>query len=232
MAAICAGAPEPSNQATGASATSRINPEGAIGTGNPGTLKGWVNTFYRHYRGKKLGPYHVRRWKVGRKLYKEYIKPDQVERVKAACQAHREKQKSKSEGARRTNHFLSNAAFMWNMITLWEKGKDSTPAQYAYLQRIDEEGMFITGRPGTRRRITRRLVKIAGKRFIVNTVFELDGTTKVFMVPFVVVNPVTERKNYFENLKRTLLGFAEKYHGKKSPPDQPSDPPNLWLPAH
>jgi hypothetical protein len=177
---------------------------------NPPSLKGWVNSFYRHYRGKKLGPYHVRRWKVGRKLYKEYIKPQDVERVKAACQAHREKQRSKSEGARRTNNFVSNFAFMAKMLLLWEKGKDSTPAQYRYLQRIDEEGMFITGWPGTRRRITRRLVTIAGKRFIVNTVFELDGTTKVFMVPFVVVNPVAERKNFFENLKQTLLGFSKK----------------------
>jgi hypothetical protein len=75
-------------------------------------------------------------------------------------------------------------------------------------------------------------VKIAGKKFIVNTVFELDGTTKVFMVPFVVVNPVTERKNFFDNLKQTLLGFSEKYHGKKSQPDQLSGPPKLWLPAH
>jgi hypothetical protein len=113
------------------------------------SLRGWVNSFYRHYKGKRLGPYYVRRWKVGRKLHREYIKPQDVERIKAECAAHRERQQTKSEGARRTNNFVSNFAFMAKMLLLWERGKDSTPAQYAYLQRIDQEGMFITGWPGT-----------------------------------------------------------------------------------
>ena len=115
---------------------------------NPATpLKGWVNTYFRHYKGKKLGPYYVRRWKVGRRVFKQYIKPEDVEKVKAQCQAHRlESQRRKREG-RRIVTFIDNYNFLGRIIDTWDRGKEIRKDQEAYALRLHNEGMYITGRP-------------------------------------------------------------------------------------
>jgi hypothetical protein len=149
---------------------------------NQATQKGWVNTYYRYYKGKKLGPYYVRRWKVGNKLHREYVKPADVERVKAECQANR-------EGRRRINRMLDNFNFLGQMLNRYDAGKLVTPAMEDYIRRIHHEGIYITGRPQMRRKVTRTLAKVGGEEMLVTTIFELDGTTKVFMVPFLVNLP-------------------------------------------
>jgi hypothetical protein len=193
--------PEPSNQASG----------------NPATLKGCVNTFYRHYKGKKLGPYYVRRWKVGRKVYREYIKADQVERVKAACLAYR-------EGRKGITKFLNNFDFLGKMMGRYDYGKPVTLAMEDYNRRLRIEGMYIDGRPPLRRRVTRTIAIIDGKQMIVKTIFELDGTTKTFMVPLFTKHPM-------EHIKECLLKVWNEAFGAEDPPDQLLAPPKLWLPA-
>ena len=40
-------------------------------------------------RGQLHGPYHYRFWRQGGRLRKEYVRPDDLERVRAACDARR-----------------------------------------------------------------------------------------------------------------------------------------------
>jgi len=121
------------------------------------TQKGWVSTYYRHYKGKKLGPYYVRRWKVGRKIHREYIKPQDVERVKAECQAYR-------EGRRNISRMLDNFNFLGNMLNRYDAGKVVTAAMENYIRRIHNEGIYITGRPQMRRKVTREMSKSTAKK--------------------------------------------------------------------
>ena len=41
-------------------------------------------------RGRPHGPYFYRFWRQGGRLRKQYVRPDHVERVRAACQARRQ----------------------------------------------------------------------------------------------------------------------------------------------
>jgi hypothetical protein len=110
-------------------------------------MKGWVTATYRHYKGNRLGPYYFRKWKVGSKIHKEYIKPDQVERIKAACQTHREKQATQREHTKRLNRQIDNWCFLGNMCLRCDRGLGIRPDQEAYAIRLRDEGMFIAGRP-------------------------------------------------------------------------------------
>jgi hypothetical protein len=188
----------------------------------PSPLRGWVNTFYRHYNGKKLGPYHVRRWKVGRKIHREYVKPDQVEQVKAACLAYRERQRARKDHNRKLNIFIDNFNYLGAMMNRYDRGKVVTPAMEAYILRLNKEGMQIKGRPQLRRRVTRTLAKIAGQTYVVKTAFELDGTTKVFMVPFIIKSPLERLKAFFDQI------IDEAFHGKRDP-ERPGNHHNIWL---
>ena len=203
-------AQHPSNPAHNASATPRYSaPPRETPKNPPGEpLRGWVAQYFRRYKGRKLGPYYVRRWKVGNKLRKEYIKPQDVERVRAECLAYREASQRKREGARKCNTFIDNYSFLGRMMNKYEKGKEPTRLEGEYILRLEREGMYITGKPRTRRKITRRYATIDGKPMIVTTVFELDGTTKVFMVPFVT--------NIAEYLREIAKNAWESVHGKRN----------------
>jgi len=113
----------------------------------PTTTKGWVTTSYRNYKGKRLGPYHYRRWKVGSKIHRQYIKPADVERVKAECAEYSEQRRSKRETGRRINVYLDNFIFQSKMYFRYEQGKEVRPDQEAYIVRLHNEGMYIIGRP-------------------------------------------------------------------------------------
>ena len=161
--------------------------------------KGWISTFYRHYKGKKLGPYYVRHWKVGNKVRNQYIKPQDLERVRAECEAYRDRKRRGRVIARELYNLLGNLNYIDRMAKRAEK-RELSEVDIAFLTRIEREGYKISGRPrARRRRITHRLVSIAGQTTIVKTVFEFDGTTKVFMVPF-VLNPREQFERMFENL--------------------------------
>jgi hypothetical protein len=195
------------------------------------TKRGWVNTFYRHYRGKKLGPYHVRRWKVGAKIHKEYIKPADFERVKAECLAYREQRKRGAAIGRAVTNIGANLDYLFRMDK-WQKEGKLRPQDVAFIHRIAKEGPEIDGGPPTRRGVTRHLARVAGQRMIVKSVFEIDGTTKVFMVPLVANIP----ENPFDQLKRMLVDAWEKVHGRNiGPPGDDlavQERPNPWMEPH
>ena len=184
--------------------------------------RGHVNVFYRYYKGKKLGPYYVRRWKIGRKLFKEYIKPKDVERVKAECKAFK-------EGRKAVSVFLDNVEFLGNCLNRYDRGKIVTPAMEDYIRRIWNEGPYITGKPQMRRKVTREIVTVDGEQMIKKTVFELDGTTKVFMVPF-LINHLRKRakpwRGTFENLKDMFMDIWDSVHGETQ---SQNNGPNGWL---
>ena len=199
-----------------------ISDQSATGNQKSSTKKGCVNTFYRYYKGKKLGPYYVRRWKVGRQLHKEYIKAKDVERVKAECKAHK-------EGKKEVNRWLTNTIANLNYIEKmckWEDQGRVRPCDHAYVRRLQTEGWDIDGRPRTRRHVTREIKTIDGKQMIVKTVHEVDGTTRVFMVPFFV----NQIKNWFtdpiEALNRIFENAWNAVHG---PDKQKTQSQNLWL---
>lgn len=92
-------------------------------TKNRPKKKGWINCFYRTYKGKKLGPYFVRRWKVGRKLYKEYIKSEDLEQAKQEAADYKEKRKRQSATTRRLNNNIANLAYMVRMVAWEDQGR-------------------------------------------------------------------------------------------------------------
>jgi hypothetical protein len=217
--------------------TATTSPHPKTENQNRKTQRGWVNTYYRNYKGKRLGPYYVRRWKVGNKLHREYIKPADVERVKAECQAHR-------EGRRNITRMLDNFNFLGNMLNRYDAGKVVTAAMENYIRRLHHEGMYITGRPLMRRKVTRHLAQVGGEEMLVTTVFELDGTTKVFMVPFRVKYPrpfmgegvyaaiTNDRKSFFDRLQESLSNVWAEVHGNPSTTaPKPKHPKwaNLWF---
>ena len=191
--------------------------------------KGWINCFYRYYKGKRLGPYYVRRWKVNGKLHKEYIKPDQVEQAKAECQAHREQQLQGRIVARQCRALIDNHIVLGKMYFGYDKGNEPNKLQAEYLVRLHEEGLFITGRPPYRRRIIRDYAVIGGQSMVINTVFELDGTTNTFMVPFKIkrTKAIADLWNlFFAGVKESMLDIWESIN---SPSEAKTSPQNQWL---
>jgi hypothetical protein len=177
-------------------------------------LRGWVTTFHVTQNGQRRGPYHVRRWKERGRLHKQYIKPADVERVKAACQIHREKQQARRQGARRVNNYISNADFLYKMLMRWETGKIVTKAMEAYIWRLCKtEDMYVDDRPPLRRRIIRSIATHNGQTVIVKTVLELDGTSKTFMVPLEINYIKNSASDFFDRLKRELLEAFDRIHG-------------------
>jgi len=166
----------------------------------PAPLPGWVACSYRTYNGKRSGPYYVRRWKTGRRVNKQYIKADEVEYYRAACEANRERRREGQYHRRWLTNCAANLSYVEKMCR-WEDEDRVRQVDRDYCQRIREEGFDIAGRPPTRRRITFRHVLIAGVRMVVKTVFELDGSTKVFVVPYFskpFENPLETMKRMFD----------------------------------
>ena len=183
---------------------------------SPTPKRGWVSTYYRNYKGKKLGPYYVRRWKVGKTLHREYVNAKDLERIQAECQAHREKKKREQGVSRWITNTWGNLEYLQRIAKWSEQGK-LRPVDIAFFRRIQQEGYDIDGRPPIRRRVTRHIAKIAGQRMLVKTVFELDGTTKVFVAPLVVKDPITERKAFLDRLMKIGRDAWEAAHGHKKP---------------
>src|SRR5262249_49786753 len=111
----------------------------------------------------------------------------------------------------------------------WEDQGKVRPQDHAFVRRLETEGWEIDGRPPTRRTVTKEIVIVDGKQMIKKTILELDGTTKVFMVPF-VSNFSQYRtwhdhvKDEIERLKAILLGGRATSQTKERQP-----PPNPWM---
>ena len=113
-------------------------------------LRGWITTSYRTYKGKRLGPYHYRKWKVGNRTFKQYIKPADLEKTKAACRQNREEAIRKRAEGRRWTTFIDNAAFLGKMNATFDRNEQPRKDQADYIVRLHHEGMFISGRPNYR----------------------------------------------------------------------------------
>jgi len=207
----------------------------------PPTTKGWVTTSYRNYKGKRLGPYHYRRWKVGSKIHRQYIKPADVERVKAECAAYSEQRRSKREAGRRVNIYLDNFIFQSKMYFRYEKGKTVRPDQEAYIVRLHNEGMYIIGRPLYRPR------KLFGDPFLSNFVSEclfrridpleaqllsalganIDQIERIVKSDPDSQEHKEEMQNLFAAFQKEIVAsqnFGDPSFSKNLPTDEPSNP--------
>src|SRR5689334_3869614 len=91
-------------------------PQSAIGNQKSAIDRGWIDTFYRTYKGKRLGPYYVRKWRVGRKIKREYIKAKDLESVKAQCEENKRRRLDRIQAGKNENRFIDNFKFLWTMI--------------------------------------------------------------------------------------------------------------------
>jgi len=99
-------------------------------------LSGWIDTFYRTYKGKRLGPYHVRKWRVGKMIKRQYIKAKDLETIRAACQANKESRQQKVEARHRIVRSVENFNFLSTMMERMEKGRPLHFVQKEHIVRI------------------------------------------------------------------------------------------------
>jgi len=115
-------------------------------TSNPATpVRGWLTTFFIPYKGKMLGPYYARSWKVNGKLKREYIKAADAERVRKACEEHRAFRKRGVQIARDFNNTTGNINWLQRMAKRRDKGQ-LRPEDYDHVEQIQKEGIAIPGR--------------------------------------------------------------------------------------
>lgn len=77
------------------------------------SLPGSLQKFYVHRNGRKFGPYWCRMWREGGKLRRQYIKAEDLDRVRTAIDRYRsESQNEPMTGAIRSSRFR----FKWNYI--------------------------------------------------------------------------------------------------------------------
>jgi hypothetical protein len=127
------------------------SPQSAIGNQQSAIQNGWVETFYRSYKGRRLGPYHVRKWKAGNRVHREYIKPADVEKIKTACQTNREERKTRSEAGKREIIYVDNSRYLLRMMRKLDRDKPVRPEDALHIQKIHREGCYALGRPKLRR---------------------------------------------------------------------------------
>jgi len=100
------------------------------------SLPGWIDTFYRTYKGKRLGPYHVRKWRVGKKIKRQYIKAADLEAIRAACKSHKELRQERTLARHRHNRAIDNFNFLGAMMTRVDRGRRIHPLQADHVRRI------------------------------------------------------------------------------------------------
>ncbi len=112
-------------------------------------LQGWVATYFVNKGGRKVGPYYTRNWKRNGKLYKQYIKASDVETIRAACQANRERKKRQRALAQNFTRTIQNLNFLERIA----KRSETQPLRtedYAHIDKIEQEGFAVEGRPKLR----------------------------------------------------------------------------------
>jgi len=126
-------------------------------------LPGWIDTFYRTYKGKRLGPYHVRKWRVGKSIRRQYIKAKDLEAIKAACQANKESRKHKVEARHRIVRGVENFNFLSVMMERMERGCHIHTVQKEHIVRIacrvraGDTTIYTHEKPRLRIRVSRPL---------------------------------------------------------------------------
>lgn len=134
-------------------------------------LRGWITTFYIRRGAKSHGPYYARTWRVKGKLKRQYIKPEDLERVRAACQRFRERRKKQIEVSKGYNLIAGNLNFLFRMFKRSQKRNRPRQHEAAHLAGIQTEGLQAPNRPNLRRPYKIRIPKWPNHR------------TKGFMYP-------------------------------------------------
>ena len=115
------------------------------------SLPGRVSAFFLNYKGRKLGPYYVRRWKEKGKAKKQYIKHEDLEQVQAACLRFKQDRNIKKARNLEVNNLIKNMAFMWHMKIRVKKGARLRIEDILHLGKIERSGMAISGAPKLRK---------------------------------------------------------------------------------
>jgi hypothetical protein len=133
---------------------------------SPTPLRGWVSTFYVIKGAARRGPYYVRCWKQGGKIHKEYIKHADLDRVRAACQLHREKRAAQSACQQETYRLIANLKYLNTLCKREIKGQ-VTPEDHAFVEQLEKLGYSIPGRPLLRKPSNLATENQATPRFMV-----------------------------------------------------------------
>jgi hypothetical protein len=145
---------------------------------NPAILNGYINTYHVLRNGNRFGPYHVRRWKVGRKIHKQYIKPADLEWVRAACEAYKQRRKRMRAKDRELDNLVGNLNYLTKIAKRQDQGP-LTPEDEAHMRRIKEHGFAAPGRPSLRRTLSELLFARYGTRVTTH-----NSQPQKVMVPF------------------------------------------------
>jgi len=127
-------------------------------TQQPLLMKGWVATFFVNKGGRKVGPYYTRNWKHQGKLYKEYIKQSDVQKIREACQANRERRKKQRALAHNLRSTIENINFVARLAKRSET-QQLREEDLAHVEKLEREGYAAGGRPCLRTNIAARPVR-------------------------------------------------------------------------
>jgi len=116
--------------------------------------KGWITKSYISYKGKKLGPYYVRTWFEHGKRRKEYIKKQDLARVRAQCEAHREMKIRGRQLASQLATTLGNLNWLERMAKRLDVG-GIRPEDHAFVEQIKRHGITTPGRTSLKSRPTK-----------------------------------------------------------------------------
>jgi len=81
-------------------------------------LPGAVVGQYRHYKGKRLGPYWFRVWRSGGELHKVYVPASDLESIRACCAAWRHR---RSESRRRRDESIARFRELKQLLKLYTR---------------------------------------------------------------------------------------------------------------
>jgi hypothetical protein len=101
------------------------------------------------HKGRKLGPYFVRRWKENGKLHKQYIKPGDVEKIRARCEAYREERRRQHQMLDDFNTFKGNWNYYFRILKRLQK-RNVEPEHHTHMRAIAVGDFFLPGRPNLR----------------------------------------------------------------------------------
>jgi hypothetical protein len=118
----------------------------------PKPIQGWISTFKVNHKGKKHGPYHYRCWKAGRRTYKEYIKPKDLDYYRAATQAYRDDRKSQVKANRECNNCINNFKLLWKVSDRLDKGEPIEQEHLDHIRKIEKHGPCVEGCPQLRKK--------------------------------------------------------------------------------
>jgi len=113
-------------------------------------LRGWLSPYFITQAGKRRGPYYVRCWKEKGKLRKVYVRLQDVNFVRAACERFRQRRRRQIHTSKWTNTVCANIAYLKRLgrKPVWK----SVPKEdFEHVERIASIGIDAPGRPIVKR---------------------------------------------------------------------------------